>query len=122
MPEPFPQPAVERPRVWWSPTEGVIEETARRWHDEESRTVRTRDRHDVAIPDDAVELLVVSADVREVLVYVSRGRGYVDVEPYPDFEARRALGALRITEAQELPEYPTPAPGTPTICWNRDER
>lgn len=33
-------------------------------------------------------------DAIEVLGYVSRGRRYVDVEPYPDALARRALGAL----------------------------
>ena len=34
------------------------------------------------------------ADIYDVLRYVSRGRGYVDCEPYPDAQARRALGAL----------------------------
>jgi hypothetical protein len=29
-----------------------------------------------------------------VLEYVSRGRRFVDVEPYPDATARRVLGAL----------------------------
>jgi hypothetical protein len=33
-------------------------------------------------------------DAVTVLRYVSAGRGYVDVEPYPDALARRALGAL----------------------------
>lgn len=33
-------------------------------------------------------------DAAKVLAYVSAGRGYVDVEPYPDALARRALGAL----------------------------
>jgi hypothetical protein len=33
-------------------------------------------------------------DVLPVLRYVSKGRRYVDVEPYPDALARRALGAL----------------------------
>jgi hypothetical protein len=32
--------------------------------------------------------------VYRVLEYVSRGRRYVDVEPYPDATARRALAAL----------------------------
>lgn len=36
----------------------------------------------------------VSGDVRQVLEYVSAGRRYVDVTPYPDAQARRALGAL----------------------------
>lgn len=36
----------------------------------------------------------VDPDVLAVLEYVSRGRRYVGVEPYPDFEARRALGRL----------------------------
>lgn len=36
----------------------------------------------------------VSDDVRQVLEYVSAGRRYVDVTPYPDAQARRALGAL----------------------------
>lgn len=31
----------------------------------------------------------------EVLRYVSAGRGYVDVEPYPDSAARIALGRLQ---------------------------
>lgn len=31
---------------------------------------------------------------RPVLEYVSRGRGYVDVTPYPDYTARRALGLM----------------------------
>lgn len=34
------------------------------------------------------------SDAIKVLAYVSAGRGYVDVEPYPDALARRALGAL----------------------------
>jgi hypothetical protein len=36
----------------------------------------------------------VDPDVLAVLEYVSRGRRYVGVTPYPDFEARRALGRL----------------------------
>lgn len=36
----------------------------------------------------------VDPDVLEVLEYVSRGRNYVDVTPYPDFNARRALGRM----------------------------
>lgn len=47
---------VERPRVWWSPTEGFIEECPLRWPDDERRMIRTRDRHVVSIPEDAVEL------------------------------------------------------------------
>lgn len=35
-----------------------------------------------------------NTDVRQVLEYVSRGRRFVDVEPYPDSLARRALGAM----------------------------
>lgn len=37
----------------------------------------------------------VLADIVEILEYVSRGRGFVDVEPYPDAKARRVLGAIR---------------------------
>lgn len=33
-------------------------------------------------------------EARAVLEYVSRGRRYVDVEPYPDATARRILGAI----------------------------
>jgi hypothetical protein len=33
-------------------------------------------------------------DILDVLRYVSMGRGYVDVEPYPDARARRALGRI----------------------------
>ena len=39
-----------------------------------------------------------------VLQYVSRGRGYVDVEPYPDSLAREALGELRLPAQQAVPE------------------
>lgn len=43
-------------------------------------------------------LAVVSAIAHEGLIcvaeYVSRGRGYIGVEPYPDTTARMALGAL----------------------------
>lgn len=42
----------------------------------------------VTIPRDAYEGLV------KVAQYVSRGRGFVGVEPYPDATARMALGAL----------------------------
>lgn len=38
--------------------------------------------------------VLVDKDVLEVLTYVSSGRGYVGVTPYPDFAARRALGRL----------------------------
>ncbi|MGZ4745636.1 MAG: hypothetical protein ACXVYY_01000 [Oryzihumus sp.] len=37
---------------------------------------------------------VFMADAEKVLSYVSRGRGFVDVEPYPDALARKVLGAL----------------------------
>lgn len=30
-----------------------------------------------------------------ILEYVSRGKGYVGVEPYPDASARRVLGMIR---------------------------
>lgn len=39
--------------------------------------------------------LLVDEDVLQVLTYVSSGRGYVDVLPYPDALARRALGRIR---------------------------
>lgn len=42
----------------------------------------------VTIPREAYEQLV------RVAAYVSRGRRFVGVEPYPDATARRALGAL----------------------------
>lgn len=48
-----------RPRVWWSQSQGVIEECFPRWPGEEPRFVRTRDRRVVPIPDDAVELVAV---------------------------------------------------------------
>jgi len=35
---------------------------------------------------------------RPVLEYVSRGRGFVDVEPYPDAGARRALATTSTPE------------------------
>lgn len=41
------------------------------------------------VPQDTLK-----ADILTVLEYVSRGRGYVDCAPYPDFQARRALGAI----------------------------
>jgi hypothetical protein len=40
------------------------------------------------------EVRALIARMRPVLEYVSRGRGYVGVEPYPDATARFALGAL----------------------------
>ena len=39
--------------------------------------------------------LLVDEDVLEVLTYVSSGRGYVGVTPYPDATARKALGRIR---------------------------
>lgn len=47
-----------------------------------------------ATPDTPVGPREVDPDILAVLEYVSRGRRYVDVTPYPDFEARRALGRL----------------------------
>lgn len=42
----------------------------------------------VVVPLEAYDRLV------KVAAYVSRGRGFVGVEPYPDATARMALGAL----------------------------
>lgn len=47
-----------------------------------------------ATPDTPVDPRPVDPDIVAVLEYVSRGRRYVGVTPYPDFEARRALGRL----------------------------
>jgi hypothetical protein len=48
--------------------------------------------------DDQEERLLAQAELiglmRPVVEYVSRGRSFVDVGPYPDGAARRALGAL----------------------------
>lgn len=38
---------------------------------------------------------LVDEDTLAVLTYVSSGRGYVGVTPYPDSQARRALGRIR---------------------------
>jgi hypothetical protein len=46
------------------------------------------DEGKVMVSREALDRLV------KVAVYVSRGRGFVDVEPYPDATARAALGAL----------------------------
>lgn len=46
-------------------------------------------------------------DVLAVLQYVSTGRGYVDVEPYPDTAARRALGRIH-TEQTGTPTRHVP--------------
>jgi hypothetical protein len=43
----------------------------------------------------------VDPDVLTVLRYVSAGRGYVDVEPYPDAAARRVLGAIDTAAEEE---------------------
>lgn len=51
----------------------------------------------------------VDPDILAVLEYVSRGRHYVGVEPYPDFEARRALGRLH-----DEGSLRSQASGTPT--------
>jgi hypothetical protein len=50
-----------RPRVWWSPTQGVIEQVEPHWPGEEMRVVRTRDRWVVQVSDDAVELAAIAA-------------------------------------------------------------
>jgi hypothetical protein len=42
----------------------------------------------------ALQEAPVDPDVLKVLQYVSAGRAYVDVEPYPDDAARRALGRI----------------------------
>lgn len=55
-----------RPRVWWSPTQGVIEQVEPRWPDEPMRCVRTRDRYVVPVPDDAVELHTEGVTVEQV--------------------------------------------------------
>lgn len=36
----------------------------------------------------------LKADITAVLEFVSRGRDYVGCAPYPDFQARRALGTI----------------------------
>lgn len=40
------------------------------------------------------ELEALLAEATPILGYVSRGRGFVDVEPYPDAAARRVLGCF----------------------------
>jgi hypothetical protein len=47
-----------------------------------------------ATPGTPVGPRTIDPDILAVLEYVSAGRGYVDVEPYPDLQARRALGRL----------------------------
>ena len=48
-----------RPRVWWSPTAGVVEQVPPRSPDEQPCYVRTNDamRRLIDVPDDAVELV-----------------------------------------------------------------
>lgn len=59
------------------------------------RAEAKRDHDGVHIPGEAFDLLV------EVARYVSAGRRFVDVEPYPDATARRALGALPADETED---------------------
>jgi hypothetical protein len=70
-----------RPRVWWSPAQGVIEQVEPRWPGEEMRVVRTRDRRVVQVPDDAVELVASpepSGDVVETVAEALRKAGFAD--------------------------------------------
>lgn len=63
-------------------------------------------REDVATPGVAplrASGTPVDRDVLAVLGYVSRGRRYVDVVPYPDAAARRALGRLHDAQPVRLP-------------------
>lgn len=97
MREPF------RPRVWWSPTAGVIEQVERRWPEEPPRYVRTRDRRVTEIPDDAVELLGALVPAVDVVKTVAAGikanlgpdhvMGSLVAECYEDF-ARAAIAAM----------------------------
>lgn len=52
------------------------------------------------------EIPTLEGDIRAVLTYVSRGRRYVDSEPYPDARARRALGEMDML-ATLAPEPPS---------------
>jgi hypothetical protein len=55
---------------------------------------RLKDHVDRRIAEQIEPLVAALRDAVKVLRYVSAGRGYVDVEPYPDALARRTLGAL----------------------------
>jgi hypothetical protein len=55
---------------------------------------RLKEHVDRRIAEQIEPLAAGLRDAVKVLRYVSAGRGYVDVEPYPDALARRALGAL----------------------------
>jgi hypothetical protein len=61
----------------------------------------------------------IDPDIVAVLEYVSAGRGYVDVEPYPDFQARRALGRLHDEGSLRSRASGTPAitPETATAIY-----
>ncbi|GIH95343.1 hypothetical protein ACFFMN_23565 [Planobispora siamensis] len=52
----------------------------------------------VTIPADLYDRLI------SIAAYVSRGRGYVGVEPYPDATARATLGALPAPSTGDTPE------------------
>jgi len=52
------------------------------------------------------EVLAVLPDLIRVAAYVSRGRGFVDIEPYPDALARKALGALDDTTIRAALDQP----------------
>lgn len=70
---------IGRPRVWWSPAQGVIEQVEPRWPDEPMRCVRTRDRYVVPVPDDAVELHAApepdpsAPEGRDIYVHITQG-------------------------------------------------
>lgn len=53
------------------------------------------------------------ADLIRVAAYVSRGRRFVDVEPYPDALARKALGALDDATLHAALDRPDDTPSKP---------
>lgn len=75
---------------------------------------------DPAPDEPTTSLVTLLAEARDVLAYVSRGRGYVGVEPYPDVAARRILAAITDTGCLPDPAIDEPQPD-PTIHATTDE-
>lgn len=59
------------------------------------------------------EARAAMADLIRVAAYVSRGRRFVDVEPYPDALARKALGALDDATLHAALDRPDDTPSKP---------
>jgi len=69
---------------------------------------------------DAIPLQVIE-DLMEVAAYVSYGRGYVGVTPYPDAMARRALGGYAEFRDQDHSRH-TPLCDKPHRSIEEEER